>query len=55
MAKAESTPKAPERVKDYNALQDWMCSLGEPAASLIVATGLAAVVVTFFLTMKAIF
>ncbi len=55
MARVESTQKAERKVKEYNALQDWMCSLGEPRASLIVAGILGALVVIIALLLKALF
>ena len=44
--------KTEEKPKEYNALQDWMCSIGEPWSSLIVASLLAILVVAFFVTLK---
>ncbi len=55
MARVESTQKAERKVKEYNALQDWMCSLGEPGASLIVAGVLGALVVIIAITCKILF
>ncbi len=55
MARAESTQKAEKKVKEYNALQDWMCSIGEPASSVIVSLTLATLVVITALLLKALF
>ena len=41
--------------KEFNALQDWMSSLGEPAASLIVSLVLAAIITAVAITMKIVF
>ncbi len=42
-----------QKTADFNALQDWMCSLGEPASSVIVSLGLAVIIVVTALLMKA--
>ena len=43
-----------EKSGEYSALQDWMCSIGEPASSIIVSTGLGIVIVAVALIMKAV-
>ena len=43
-----------EKSGEYSALQDWMCSIGEPASSIIVSLVLGAVVVSVALIMKAV-
>ncbi len=43
-----------EKSGEYNALQDWMCSIGEPMSSVIVSTLLGVVVVAVALIMKAV-
>ncbi len=48
MAEKQKTP-------DFNALQDWMCSIGEPASSIIVSLGLAVIIVAAALLGKAFF
>ncbi len=40
---------------EYSALQDWMCSIGEPASSIIVSLGLAVIIVAAALLGKAFF
>ncbi len=44
-----------DKVKEFNALQDWMCSLGEPASSVLVSVALAFVVVVTALVLKMLF
>ncbi len=41
--------------KDFNALQDWMCSIGEPMSSIVVSLALAVVIVAGALLGKALF
>ena len=53
MATPGSTQKAERKEKEYSALQDWMCSIGEPASSLIVSITLGALVVIIALLLKA--
>ncbi len=31
--------------KDFNALQDWMCSIGEPMSSIIVSIAVSIVII----------
>ena len=55
MATPRSTQKAEKKEKEYSALQDWMCSVGEPTSSLIVSGILGALVVAIALLMRALF
>jgi hypothetical protein len=43
-----------EKSGEYSALQDWMCSIGEPASSIIVSAVLGVLVVAVALIMKAV-
>ena len=52
METPKPTKKAEKGPGDYNRLQDWMCSIGEPWSSLIVSGILAALVVFTLIFMR---
>ena len=43
-----------EKSVEFNSLQDWMCSLGEPAASIIVSLILSVLMVAAALILKVV-
>ena len=52
IVRAQTTQKAEKKANEYNAVQDWFCTIGEPKASLIVAGILGALVVAIAITCK---